>query len=861
MLVPLSWLKEYVDLTMPVEKLADRLSLAGMEVEEIKREGDWWDPTTILVGQVVSVKQHPNADRLTLVEINYGAGVEQVVTGAPNIFEYKDAPTLPTLKVAFARNGALLIDAHSEEIPRPKKKLKGSKIRGVPSNGMVCSQRELGLSEEHDGILLLPEDAPVGMPLRDYLGNEVLDLFLTPDMARCLSIIGVAREVSALTNATLHLPPDETEKTSGSEAANYVNVEIANPELCNRYIGLIIKDVKIGPSPKWMQERLIQSGMRPINNVVDITNYVLLEWGQPLHAFDYDQLLKRIEGSGLEKPTITVRVAQPGEKMTTLDGIERELDPSMLMITDSVSSVAVAGIMGGTETEVSEESRTILLEAATFENINNRRTAQKLKLHSEASQRFSRGIPATLNLVAAYRAAALIRDYASGTIVPGRVDNYPIPQPERVIYTTASNVLRLLGMNVTLETIAQSLARLDIKSEILPALPAVRAELGRSVFGLSVNPGEPVLRCVAPWHRLDLQGPADLCEEVARIIGYEDISTTLMNDVLPPAHVNDTLRIEEQIRDILVGCGLMETINYALTTPENHDKLERAEPGTAEQQTRFVTLLNPLNVNRRVMRRSLLVSALENLAYNYRYTQRLATFEVGRVYLPEKESEKRPLEERRLSILLTGPSQPASVHSGTTGTESFDFFDVKGMVETLCASLGLQEKDIEYTPKTDHPSFASTCAEIKLHGAVQGILGEIHPLVLQAFDIPTSARVYVADLAITPLVKPGWRLQPMKPISLYQPVIEDLAFVVSEEVPSIDVQNAIRQAGGALLTRVELFDVYRGHPIPSGQKSLAYKLTYESLDGNLNESRVLDLRNRIIRRVTTSVGATLRERE
>jgi phenylalanyl-tRNA synthetase beta chain len=859
MLVPVSWLKEYVDLTVPLEDLASRLSMAGMEVEEIKRQGDWWDPETIVVGQVVSVKQHPNADRLTLVEVDYGSGIEQVVTGAPNLFQYKDRETLPVLKVAFARNGAVLIDAYSEETPRPKKRLKSSKIRGIPSNGMVCSERELGLSDEHEGILLLPEDAPVGMPLRDYLGNEVLEVALTPDMARCLSMIGMAREVAALTNAALHLPPDETERAGGDEAANYAQVEIANPELCNRYIGLIIKDVKIGPSPKWMQERLTLAGMRPINNVVDITNYVMLEWGQPLHAFDYDLLKARARRSGREKPTIIVRTAHPGEQMTTLDGVERELDESMLMITDTLGSIAVAGVMGGSETEVSESTRTILLEAATFENINNRRTAQKLKLHSEASQRFSRGIPAELNPIAARRAAALMRDYAGGTIVAGMIDTYPVRQAERVVYTTASDVRRLLGMEVGLETIVESLRRLDMRCEVLAALPAPRAELGEAALGLSIEPGEPVLRVVAPWHRLDIQLPADLCEEVARIIGYEEIATTLMSDVLPPAHVNETLRTEEQIRDILTGCGLMETINYTLTTPENHDKLVLAEPGTAEREQRFVTLLNPLNVNRRVMRRSMLVSALENAAHNYRYTQRLANFEIGRVYLPEKGNGRLPLEERRLSILLTGRRRPASVHPDPAGAEPFDFFDVKGLLETLFARLGLANKDVEYGAKEGAPTFAAACAEIRIAGAVQGVLGEIHPLVLQAFDLPTSARVYVADLAIAPLVKPGWRLQPMKPISIYQPVIEDLAFVVGEEVTSAQVQNAIRQAGGSLLANVELFDIYRGQSIPAGHKSLAYQLTYESQEGNLSEARVQDLRNRIIRRVSSAVGGSLRE--
>jgi phenylalanyl-tRNA synthetase beta chain len=695
------------------------------------------------------------------------------------------------------------------------------------------------------------------MPLRDYLGNEVFEIGLTPDMARCLSMIGIAREGGALTNAALHLPPDETAGSGGDEAANYARVEIANPELCNRYIGLVIKDVTIGPSPKWMQEHLTLAGMRPINNIVDITNYVMLEWGQPLHAFDYDQLKLRASRADQTRPVITVRAAQAGEKMTTLDGVEREFDESMLLITDALGSIAVAGVMGGSETEVSDDTRTIFLEAATFDNINNRRTSQKLKLHSEASHRFSRGIPAMLNPIAARRAAALMRDYAGGTIVPGMIDTYPVPQVERVVYTTSSNVRRLLGMEVDLTTIVENLRRLDIASEILPALP--EDATGPSVFGLQIEPNEPVARCIAPWHRLDIQVPADLAEEVARIIGYEDIATTLMQDVLPPAHINDTLRVEEQIRDILTGCGLMETINYALTTPENHDKLVRAAAGTAEETQRFVTLLNPLNVNRRVMRRSLLVSALENAAYNHRYSQRLANFEIGRVYVPEKGDGKLPLEERRLSILLTGPRRPASVHPDPAGAEAFDFFDVKGMLEELFARLGLASNGIEYVSQNNHPTFAATSAEIRFHGAVQGMIGEIHPLVLQAFDIPAEARVYVADLAIAPLVKSGWNLQPMKPISIYQPVIEDLAFVVGEEVPSADVQTAIRQAGGTLLSSIELFDIYRGQPIPEGHKSLAYKLTYESLEGNLSESRVQDQRNRIIRRVASVTGGALRE--
>src|SRR6266700_3056073 len=622
MLVPISWLKEYVDLNIPVKQLAERITLAGLEVEGIQHAGEWWDPETIVVGQGVAVRSHPNADRLVLVDIDYGAPQpEQVVTGAPNLFQYKDLEKLPALKVAFARTGAALIDAYSDERPRPKKKLKPSKIRGIASNGMVCSERELGLSEEHEGILLLPEDAPVGKPLRDYYGDEILELGLTPDMARCLSMIGVAREVAALTNATLHLPADTVPTVPGS-SADYVGVEIEDPELCNRYIGMLIKDVQIGESPGWMQERLTKAGMRPISNVVDITNYVMLEWGQPLHAFDYDLLAERAEKAGISKPTIIVRRAKPGEKMTTLDGVEREFDDSILLITDMLGPVAIGGVMGGAETEVHAGTRNVLLESATFDGINNRRTSQKLKLHSEASQRFTRGVPATLNAIAVRRASRLMYDYAGGRIVPGMVDNYPVPQVERVVYTTESDMHRILGMDVKLPEIAAGLQRLDFVTEPVAALPAPSSELGNAAFGLRIKPGEHLLRCIAPWHRLDIQVPADLTEELARIIGYERIDTTLMDDVLPPQRRNLKLETEESIRDILVGCGFQETISYSLTTVENHDKVKRVPLGSGEEHVPFIKLLNPLSTRRNVMRRDMLVSALENLAYNYRYTQR-----------------------------------------------------------------------------------------------------------------------------------------------------------------------------------------------------------------------------------------------
>lgn len=859
MLVPISWLKEYVDLDLPLPQLAERITLAGLEVEAIESTGDWWDPETVLVGRIVSVKPHPNADRLVLVEVDYGAGEpEQVVTGAPNLLQYRGVEPLPALKVAFARAGALLIDAYSDEQPRPKKRLKPTKIRGVQSSGMVTSERELGLSEEHEGILILPEDAPVGVPLRDYLGDKVLSLGLTVDMARCLSMIGVAREVSALTGAALHLPPDELSLAEGQDVEEYAAVEIADPDLCNRYTGMIIRDVRIGPSPQWMQDRLNKAGMRPISNVVDISNYVMLEWGQPLHAFDYDLLVERAKRSGASKPVIIVRRARAGEKLTTLDGIERELDESVLLIADTLGPIAIAGVMGGEETEVHAGTRNVLLESATFDNIANRRTAQKLRLHSEASQRFTRGIPATLNPIGARRAAALMRDHAGGQVVPGIIDAYPVPQATRVVYTTASDVRRLLGLDVDLADITSSLARLDILSEQRANLPAPREELGDAAFGLHIEEGEPLLRCTSPWYRLDIQVPADLAEEVARVIGYDKVPLTLMDDVLPTQHRNFALETEEKIRDILVGCGLQEIISYTLTTVENHDRVMRKPLGSGEQAVPWIKLLNPLSVKRQVMRRDMLVSALENLAYNYRYTQRYPVFEIGRVYLPEDGDGVRPDEDPRLCILLTGPRRSSSLYPDPAGAENFDFFDLKGIIETMLRRLGFADGDVEYLPER-HPSYTATCAWIKLRGGSLGIMGEVDPQVLLNFDLPAGMRVYAAQLHIKPLIKPSWQLQPIAPISNYPPVVEDLAFVVAEEITNARVLDAIRKAGGTLLTRAELFDIYRGKPIPEGHKSMAYKLTYESVEEPLKESQVVAVRNRIIRRVQEAVGGTLRE--
>lgn len=858
MLVPISWLKEYVDLTLSTADLVQRLTLAGLEIASVHQIGDWWDPTTLVVGQVRTILPHPDADRLVLVDVDYGgAEPQRVVTGAPNLFAYRDATTLPTLKVAFAREGAVLVDAYSDQQPRPKKQLKASKIRGVRSAGMVCSERELGISEEHEGIILLPEDAPIGLSLRDYLGDEVLEIELTPDMARCLNVIGIAREVAALTDATLHLPADEWQPTGSDQAAHYVQVQIADPDLCNRYTALVVKDVQIGPSPRWLQERLTKAGMRPINNVVDITNYVMLEWGQPLHAFDYDILLQRAQRVGDAQPTIIVQRAQPGEKFTTLDNVQRTLDDSMLMITDTAGSIAIAGVMGGQESEVSATTCNVLLESATFEGINNRRTAGQLRLPSEASYRFARGIPAILNPLAARRAAELLRRYAGGRIVPGMVDAYPVPQPTHTVYTTVSDMRRLLGMVVAQDAIVDALRRLDftvnVVTAVAPDAPAA------ATFALHRLPDEALVEAVAPWHRLDIAIPADLTEEVARIIGYEHVGTTLIDDVLPTQRRNETFATEELVRNILMGLGLQENINHPLTTPENHAKLRATHitPTSTGETSAYVTVVNPSMPERRAMRRSLIVSALENLARNLRHTTRLATFEVGRVYLPENGNGVLPEEDRRICITLTGPRRTTSFYADPGGNEELDFFDLKGVVEALIQRLGFSADRTAYRARPDTGVFGPRCAELFVNDQSVGLLGEIHPQVRAAFEISAN-RVNVAELRLAPLLKSHWELQPMQPISSYPPVVEDLAFEVSEEVTAQQVQQAIRQGGDERLAVVELFDIYRGEPLPVGHKSMAYRLTYQSLQRSLNEKEVGHLRQRIIKTVENATGGKLR---
>ena len=827
MRVPLSWLKEYVEVTLPLSELTGRLTLAGLEVAAVEYIGlpgaDLpWDPDRIKVGEVVEVKPHPNADRLVLAVVRYGKDdYETCVTGAPNLFPYLGKGRV-SVKVAFAMEGARLWDPYAE---KPKvMKLKKTKIRGVPSRAMVCSERELGLSDEHEGILILPDDAPVGAPLADYLGDVVLDLDLTPNLARCFSVIGVAREVAALTGQPLRLPSLEV-PMEGKSAEDQVAIEIEDPSLCARYIGMVIRDVTIGPSPFWMQRRLRMAGMRPINNVVDITNYVMLEWGQPLHAFDYDKLVERANGG---KPTIIVRPARPGERMVTLDGVDRELTPDDLLICDTAGPIAVAGVMGGLETEVTETTRNILLESANFNFISIRRTSRRLKLPSESSARFGRGVHPAMARRGALRAAGFFHQLAGGTVAQGMVDVYPAP-PEPVVLTlTPTEVQRVLGISLSLDELSGILTRLEFDCQV---------------------EGDG-LRVTAPDHRLDVTCTADLLEEVARIYGYDRLPATLMADRLPPQRSNRDLALEERTRDLLVEAGLQEVITYRLTTPERESLL--LPPDVPREELPYVRIANPISAERTVMRRSLLASVLDVAAANLRFRDRLALFEIGKVFLPV-EGEPLPEEPRRLVILLTGPREP--LHWAGSDQEPMDFFDLKGIVETLVEGLHLP--DVAYGP-TEHPSFhPGRVARLTVDGEPVGVFGELHPLVAENFDLPPQP-VLAADLDLEALLAKVPETYRVAPLSRYPTVRRDIAVIVDEGVPAAEVQRVIEQAGGKLLRRVQLFDVYRGEQIGEGKKSLAYALTFQADDRTLTDDDANRLRDKIVRRLEATLGATLR---
>ena len=832
MKIPLKWLEDYVPLTLPVAELAERLTLAGLEVSGVRligvpppeglrvkseEAGPVWDREKIIVAQVLSVAKHPNADKLKLPTVDYGQGrTKKMVTGAPNL-HVGDAGQ----KVILALAGSVLYDGHAT--PKKLSELKPGNIRGEPSDAMVCSSFELGIDDEHEGIILLEDDAPVGAPLVDFMGDVVLELEVTPNLARALSLIGVAREVAALTGQTLKLPPHVVQAT-GEPVEGQVRVIIDDPKLSSRYAAALLKGVKIGPAPGWMQRRLTYAGMRPISNVVDITNYVMLEWGQPLHAFDYDALRRRAGGKA---PTITVRPARAGEVLKTLDGVDRRLTPEMLVIADDAGPVALAGVMGGAETEVSAATTNVLLESANFDFLNIRRTIKALNLPSEASMRFSRGIHPELVKPAAERAAELMRQHAGATVCRGIVDVYPAPPAPQVVELRMAEVRRILGMDFPADEAARLLRALEFRVE-----PA----------------GGDVLIVSAPPHRLDIQeGPADLIEDLARLHGYDRLPATLLAERLPPQTGNPALEFEERVRDLLVGAGLQETINYALTTPEREELL-------GVKPTEYVRLLNPISSERSVMRQSVLASVLDAAAANLRHTADVRLFEIGHIYIPRPDA-RLPEEPRRLAVVLCGRRTPDFWGEADKASAALDFFDLKGVAEALVGGLHLPSPEYRRSSVAClHPGKA---AELAAAGRPIGYFGELHPKTAEAFGM-AGRQVLTAEFDLEALQAATPARHGYTPIPRFPAALRDVAVIVPEATPAERLEGEIRAGGGDLLSGLRLFDLYRGDSIGPGVKSLAYALTYQADDRTLTDKEVDKAHKKIQDRLKHVLKARIR---
>jgi len=570
MRVPISWVKDFVDIDLPIETLAQQLTLAGLEVEEIifvglplpqgkikvsssgehrqetKISGLEWDKEKIVVGAITEVMPHPNADRLVLCRLDDGEKEHIALTGAPNLFPFKGAGILDqAIKVAYAREGATLYDGH-----KPGKELmtiKRTKIRGVESYSMACSEKELGISDAHEVVIILDADAPVGMPLADYMGDVVLEIAITPNIARDANIYGVAREIAAITEKELR-SPDLSVPMEGSKIDGHVTVEILEPELNPRFVLGLVEGIEIHPSPYEVQRRLHLAGMRPINNIVDATNYAMIEIGEPLHAFDYDVLLRRANGA---PPKIITRTAEPGETLTTLDDIEHELDDFTVLVCDTAGALSIAGVMGGAESEVTSQTRRILLEGAAWNFTNIRRTISAQRMTSEAAYRFSRGVHPALAKAGVLRGLALMHRWAGGVVAQGLVDAYPLPPEDPLVEFSTQDVERWLGIKISTNQIKDILSRLEFQvrvdgEKITAQTPAHRLDIGKGIIGV-----------------------ADLMEEIARIYGYDRIPETRLADALPPQHGNPTLQQEEMIRDMLVRMGLQEIMSHRLTNPEN----------------------------------------------------------------------------------------------------------------------------------------------------------------------------------------------------------------------------------------------------------------------------------------------------
>ena len=819
MKVTLNWLKQYVDFDWSPDELTDRLTMLGLEVEGVQKMGGEFEG--IIVAQVLTRDKHPNADKLSLCRVNDGRAERQIVCGAQN-FKAGD-------KVPLILPGASLPLKPGDKQPFT---IKVGKIRGVESQGMMCSPQELGLGDAVDGLLILRADAPVGQPFAEYLGRAgrdvIYDLEITPNRPDLNSVIGIAREIAALTGRPVKWPdvPVATGPMSlagaeqGTSVDHYVALRVEEPELCPRYTARVLTGVKIGPSPEWLRSMLEKVGLRSINNVVDVSNYVMLEIGQPLHTFDYHLIAKGAGG----KPTIVVRRAKADERFVTLDGVERTLTPEQLLIADEQKGIALAGVMGGQNTEIQDSTRDVLVESAYFAPTNIRRTSKQLGLRSESSYRFERGCDVGIADWASRRCAQLILETAGGQLVPGVLDSSVVEFKPKTVAVRHRTLTELLGVPIAPPEVKGFLSRLGLRP--------VSDEADVTTFEI-------------PTHRVDLKREVDLIEEVARLYGVDRIPGT------PPRGAIGTNAFDavyDQIGDarrLLCGMGLNEAQGQTLIA-------ESAARLAVSGET-IAALANPLSSDMNVLRPSLVPGLLEMLRHNQaRRNPDVALFEIGRVFSRSNGSIK---EERRLAIALTG-QRSSTFWSGAERGTKFDIYDLKGVLEEFLEQFGL--RGVTWAKQAASPFAFVESATIALGGrVVLGEFGQLSPSLARQHDLRDP--VFVAELNLDELLQRRNTGKAFKALPHHPGIRRDVALILSEATTHEAVMEVVRRAKPTNLERVELFDVFRGKNVPAGQKSVAYAFTYRAADRTLTDQEINSTQERVVAELKQKLQAAVRD--
>jgi phenylalanyl-tRNA synthetase beta chain len=814
--VPLSWLRDFVELELTPEQLAERLTLLGMEVKHVERWGADWQH--VVVGELLTVEKHPRADRLSLTTVTLGDGSEplSIVCGATNI--------APGQRIPVALPGAVL--PGDRRIERTEK-------MGVVSNGMLCSGDELRLTADADGILVLPSDTPLGVPLAEIYGDVVLDVDVKPNRGDALSILGLAREVAAATGATARGPAIEVVEGSGPSTADRLAVDVQAPDLCTGFAGRWLSGVVVGPSPDHVQMRLLAAGQRPISNVVDATNYVMLELGKPIHAYDGAMIATGPDG----RATIVVRRAAPGERLETLDHLVRELAPDMLVIGDPSGAIGVAGVMGGATSEVGKGTTEVAIESAIFDPVSIRRTAQRLALRSEASSRFEKGQEPRLARLGADRAAMLIRAWAGGEIAPGVVDTAPdIPPPARVTFRPA-RVDRLLGSRLSPAEQRDLLARVGVETVDAPTGSEVVVALEPDPLVVASVGDEAVTAIVPTWRR-DIAIEADIAEEVARVRGYELTPSVTPDTSMPPFRASP-LEVRELVRETLAGAGLTEVVTTALVSPRHIETfvLAREVPSTGDDPQPGgdpIAVTNPLSRDHSLLRRNLLGSVLDVVSVNLRHgTEDVAVFEIGKGYA---RRGAEPHEWWRLGLALVGA---AEAPAWNRRARAYDLDDAKGVIELLARRLGVPR--VTWSPEAGEPVFhPGRTTRAEAGGRLHGLVGEVHPGIAEAWELRTTQHVLLAEVALDGLA--AGRLSPERAgaVPRFPDVDRDLAIIVPEATPAATLEALLREHGGPLVRDVTLFDIYRGVPLAADEKSLAYRVRLAAPDRTLTEAELDD---------------------